>query len=1085
MKASAGVLFSVALLLCVTSLSASASVGVNKSFNPISASVGQKSTLTIDLLNANASDATGTTLTDNLPTGLVIATPPNAGTTCGGTLTATAAGSSVSLSGGTIPAATTTPGGCQVTVDVVAATPSSYVNTIPAGNVSSSLGSNSQDASATFTVVALAPIAGSKAFSPTNVHGGGTTRLTITLPNSNGVDLTGVHLTDTLPAQLVVAGTPNLATTCTPGTPSSTATTVSISGATIPAGGSCTFSVDVTPTTPNTFLNSTTVTNTVAANLATSDQGVSNNAFSKAVTVQTSAQVTKAFSPTSITSGGTSTLTVKIANFNATAMSPLDFTDTLPAGMTTAGTATTTCTGATPNTAAGSFGITGGSLAAAPAGSGSTSCTITVSVTAANAGTSAATLTNTIDPGAFGTQTYPTSNAKLTVNPASSITGSKTYSGSLVQTGLMTVTINLTNTTASAANITSFTDDLTTMGAGFTIAASPAATTTCAGGSPTAVPGDTLVTMASGTIGAGASCTITVPVQIGPTVTTTNLGHTNTIAAGAVVTSQGSNVLPISQAFTVGPALTVAKSFSPSTVFAGTDSMLTITVTRNANVSALTGLALTDPLPAGHVVGASPAAATTCTGATVVASPGSTSISLSGGSLAGGAASTSCTITVPVTTPNTGGSATNTIAVGNVTTTEGVKNVSAATAVLTRTTNFVSLSKGFNLPVVALGGTSQMSLQILNNNAGAVALTGGTLTDNLPVGMNVAATPNAGAQPSCGAPTITAVAGASTVTVSNASIAAGSVCVITVDVVANAAGNLTNTLPIGSFTSAQGTNNIAPVSATLTSAGTADLSVTKTDNVATATAGGIVTYTVTYSNAGPDDVAGAPITDNPPPGMTFTGWTCVASSNAACTAASGSGPLTGGVTIPAAGSVTYTVTAQIDPSATGTIANTASISAPGSVVDNNTNNNSTTDTDTLIEQVDLAITKAGPATIIAGQTMTYTVTVTNLGPSTSTAATITDNVPAAITNVQWTCAASGTSSCGTTSGTGNAVVLNPTAIVPGDALTITITGTAPSGQSVTNTATVSDPNDTNTNNNSDSTTAGASTPVRLQSFEID
>lgn len=1084
MKAFVGFLFSVALLFGFASPSAFASVGVNKSFNPISASVGQKSTLTIDFLNANSSAATATALTDTLPAGLVIATPPNTGTTCGGTVTATAGGNTVSLAGGTVPAATGTPGGCQISVDVVAATPSSYVNTIPAGSVSSSQGSNSQDASATFTVVALAPIAGSKAFNPTNVHGGGITRLTITLPNVNGVDLTGVHLTDTLPTQLVIAGTPNLATTCTPGTPSSTTNTVSITGATIPAGGSCTFSVDVTPTTPNTFLSSTSVTNTVAANLATSDQGVSNNAFSKAVTVQTSAQVTKVFAPVTITSGGTSTLTVKIANFNATAMSPLDFTDTLPAGMTTAGTATTTCTGATPNTAAGSFGITGGSLAAAPTGAGSTSCTITVLVTATNVGTSATTLTNTITPGSFGVETYPTSTANLIVNPASAITGSKTYSGSLVQTGVMTVTIILSNTTASPAAITSFTDDLTTMGAGFTIAASPAASTTCAGGSPTAVPGDTLVTMASGTIGAGASCTITVPVQIGPTVTTNNLGHTNTIAAGAVVTSQGSNVLPIAQAFTVGAALAVSKAFSPSTVFAGTNSTLTITVTRTANASALTGLALTDTLPAGHVVGATPAATTSCTGATVTATPSSNSISLSGGSLAGGATASSCTITVPVTTPNTAGSATNTIPVGAVTTTEGVKNVSAATAVLTRTTNFVSLSKGFNPPVVALGGTSLMSLQILNNNAGAVALTAGALTDNLPVGMHVAATPNPVAGASCGTPTITAVAGASTVSIANASIAAGNVCVVTVNVVANAAGNLTNTLPIGSFTSAQGTSNIDPVSATLTSAGTADLSVTKTDNVATATAGGVVTYIVTYANAGPDDVAGAPITDNPPAGMTFTGWTCVASANGACTAASGSGPLTGGVTIPSGGTVTYTLTAQIDPSATGSIANTASISPPGSVVDNNQGNNSATDTDTLTVQDDLAITKTGPATIDVGQTITYLVTVTNLGPSTSTAATITDNVPASITNVQWTCVATGTSNCGTASGSGNAVVLHPTAVVPGDTLTITITGTAPANQTLTNTAIVSDPNDTNTNNNMASTTTG-SMPVRLQDFEVD
>ncbi len=68
----------------------------------------------------------------------------------------------------------------------------------------------------------------------------------------------------------------------------------------------------------------------------------------------------------------------------------------------------------------------------------------------------------------------------------------------------------------------------------------------------------------------------------------------------------------------------------------------------------------------------------------------------------------------------------------------------------------------------------------------------------------------------------------------------------------------------------------------------------------------------------------------------------------------------------------------------------------------------------------LSITKTdGQTTVLAGSMTTYTIVVTNAGPAAVTGATLTDAFPAAITSVSWTCAASGGSSCGTPSGTGN------------------------------------------------------------------
>ncbi|MEP6485066.1 MAG: hypothetical protein ABJB01_11505 [Rudaea sp.] len=1040
-----------------TTTAAHADVGINKGFNPISVSVGQKSTLTISLINTSSSAATAVSLTDSLPSGLTVATPPNTTTSCGGTVTATARGTTAALSGGTIPAATSTnPGTCSFSVDVVAAASSSYVNTIPANAVTSSQGTNLQSTQATLTVVALAPVAGSKAFSPTTIHGNDTapSRLTITLPNSNGIALTGVALTDTLPAQLAVAATPNLTTTCVPGTTSSTASSVSISGATIPANGSCTFSVDVVAASPNAVFN-TNVTNSIAANALTSDQGVSNTAFSASVRVQTGAQVTKAFSPATILSGAQSTLTITFGNLNVSTLTPINFTDTFPLApyiMTAVpGTAATTCTGGTASIGSGnaSVSISGGSLAGVASGAGNTSvtCTLTVKVTGTNSTAGPLADSNTFPAGNFGGVNYPANNATLTINPLSNITASKAFTGNVVQGNTLNLTITLTNASATPAAITSVTDLLTTMGAGFTVAA--ASTTTCVGTTVTAPVAGTSITAAGGVIPASGSCTIVVPVLIGPTAATGN--HTNTIATGGIVTDQGTNTSPITASVSVAAALSVSKSFSPTTVFAGQDSLLTITVTRAANAVAISGIAFTDNLPAGHTVSATLPATTTCTGGTVTAATGATSVSLSGASLAVGpaGAATSCTVTLRVTTPTgSAGTATNTIPAGAVTTTEGFTNA-AASATLTRVTTFLSLSKGFSPNLVAINGVSQMTVQILNNNPGAIALTNVGLIDALPLGMVIAPTPAASfSGGGCSGATLTAVAGGTTLQLANANVGIGSVCLLNVNVVATAAGNLINSLPANILTSNQGITNILPVSATLAATGSADLSISKDDHVTQVNAGGTTTYTIIATNNGPNDVAGANVIDTPPAGMTFTSWTCTPSAGSACPA-SGNGAINALVSLLKNGTATFTVNAAIASNLTGSIANTATIAVPGTVVDNTPANNQSTDTDTLVVSADLAVTKTATptSTYLPNGPLNYQIIVTNNGPSDLIGVTVTDTVPATVTVSSWTCSASSAGAdcdniaAGTgASGAGNSIVLNNVTLAAGASIQIDVTG---------------------------------------------
>ena len=98
---------------------------------------------------------------------------------------------------------------------------------------------------------------------------------------------------------------------------------------------------------------------------------------------------------------------------------------------------------------------------------------------------------------------------------------------------------------------------------------------------------------------------------------------------------------------------------------------------------------------------------------------------------------------------------------------------------------------------------------------------------------------------------------------------------------------------------------------------------------------------------------------------------------------------------------------HVSPDATGDLTNTATATAGAGSTDANTGNNSATDTDTPgVSQVDLAIAKTdGQTAYVPGTPISYTITVTNEGPSTATGVTIADPVPAAITGVAATCTA--------------------------------------------------------------------------------
>ena len=244
---------------------------------------------------------------------------------------------------------------------------------------------------------------------------------------------------------------------------------------------------------------------------------------------------------------------------------------------------------------------------------------------------------------------------------------------------------------------------------------------------------------------------------------------------------------------------------------------------------------------------------------------------------------------------------------------------------------------------------------------------------------------------------------------------------------------------------------------TVTGIDSADLSITKDDGATTAVPGDPIVYTVTVSNAGPNDAVGATVTDSFPAALVGASWTCAASAGSSCTAGPVAGDLADTVTVLAGGTLTYTVTATIAPGATGSLVNTATVGPPATTQDPLPGNDSATDTDTLTPEADLAITKDnGLASVTAGSPTTYTITVTNSGPSDASGATIADTFPAELSGVTWTCSASAGSSC-TAAGAGD--IADTVTVLAGGTLTYTATGTVDFGATGTlaNTATVTAP----------------------------
>lgn len=278
----------------------------------------------------------------------------------------------------------------------------------------------------------------------------------------------------------------------------------------------------------------------------------------------------------------------------------------------------------------------------------------------------------------------------------------------------------------------------------------------------------------------------------------------------------------------------------------------------------------------------------------------------------------------------------------------------------------------------------------------------------------------------------------------------------------SASGEIVNTAAINSDTPDPDPDNntstvVTPVEPS------ADLSVVKTASPSPVLAGEIITYTLQIENAGPSAAVNTNLADQLPNGLQNAEF----STDGGSTWTPFSGTLFLGNLQPGA-ALQVLIRATVASSAAGSLSNTAIINS-GTPDPNPDNNTSTVVTPVIpaAPSADLSIIKTSvPNPVQPGGTLTYTLAVFNAGPNAAENVILTDNIPADLTNPEFSL--DGGTTWQPWTGTRNIGMLNA-----GDSLVVLIRAMVfPSASGyIINTATVrSDTPDPNPNNNTSTET---------------
>jgi large repetitive protein len=352
----------------------------------------------------------------------------------------------------------------------------------------------------------------------------------------------------------------------------------------------------------------------------------------------------------------------------------------------------------------------------------------------------------------------------------------------------------------------------------------------------------------------------------------------------------------------------------------------------------------------------------------------------------------------------------NTAAITSTTTPDPNPANNTATVTTTPVTSADLTIQKQHVGTFVAGDDAQYTLEV--RNFGPSDAADATITDTLPDGVTFLASGDG--DWSC------AAAGQQVTCIHAAPFPAGTTSTVTLNV--HLASDLDTSVPIentavvSSTTSDPDPDNNSSTDTSDINA-SADLAITK-QHTGDATAGDPFQYTLAVTNNGPSDVPG-PVTviDPLPSGLTYvsatgTGWTCVNPSGnppdprlVTCTLSAG---LAAEQTAP-----DITLNVIVDPDAgPSTIVNTATVSS--ATPDPNLDNNAASDPTTVDTLADMALSKTldTPTPVLAGTEATFTLQVSNLGPSDAADVAVIDTLPqflefVSATGDGWTCAASG------------------------------------------------------------------------------
>ncbi len=575
--------------------------GFMKCFSPTTISSGDRSTLTFTIDNSsNDNPAYYLAFSDTLPTGMVVADPPNATTTCGGTILAAAGTNLISLEPFNTISSVAGGSSCTVTVDVTASgngTLSNSSGSLSAYMSGTPLTCGKANAVLTITRNALHL---QKSFVDDPIPAGSQGMLRFTISNYDRENAaTAITFTDDLDAALAGLTASDLPQNdvCGNGSLLSGSGTLTLSGASLAPQASCTFAVPVTVPGSAAIGQYASTTSTVTGQV--NDGTVTGSAAVDTLFVQPVPLLTKEFSDDPIAAPGQATLRFTVTNTSTTsAATAISFNDNLGAIIP---------------------GETVIPLPADPCGSGSSlqkfnqisnpiltlnsgylgagdSCSFEVvldipeGMPSGGIVNTTSEITATIDGVNYAGK--PATDTLVVLGGAPNLATSFT-NDPVMPGGTVNLQFTLTNTSEDrTATGISFTDDLETVLTGLRATGLPRSGI-CGSGS--LLSGSDILSLSGGALAPGASCTFNVTLQVPGSVLPGNFYNT-TSSLSAIVGDVSVTGPPATDILTVS-SLSFSKSFTNDPVIAGETVNLEFTISNSHPTDSISNLSFSDFLP--------------------------------------------------------------------------------------------------------------------------------------------------------------------------------------------------------------------------------------------------------------------------------------------------------------------------------------------------------------------------------------------------------------------------------------------------------------------------------------------------------